>query len=69
MSCVHQVMKDPSPPSPHPVGVFTAENRDTWAAYRDKLISLGKIQGATDWFHYIIFDKRNEKHDTDASLF
>eukprot|EP00105_Crassostrea_gigas_P016944 XP_011434533.1 PREDICTED: carnitine O-palmitoyltransferase 2, mitochondrial-like [Crassostrea gigas] len=41
MSCVHQVMKDPSPPSPHPVGVFTAENRDTWAMYRDKLIGLG----------------------------
>lgn len=62
MSCVHQVMKDSSPPAPHPVGVFTAENRDTWATYRDKLIALGKVHGATGWFHYImILDKQNEK--------
>lgn len=47
MSCVHQVMKDPSPPAPHPVGVFTAENRDTWATYRDKLIGLGKVHCRT----------------------
>lgn len=42
MSSIHQIMQDPSPPAPHPVGVFTAENRDTWASYREKLISLGK---------------------------
>nr|XP_022297829.1 carnitine O-palmitoyltransferase 2, mitochondrial-like [Crassostrea virginica] len=41
MSSIHQIMQDPSPPAPHPVGVFTAENRDTWASYREKLISLG----------------------------
>ncbi|XP_061187817.1 carnitine O-palmitoyltransferase 2, mitochondrial-like [Saccostrea echinata] len=41
MSNIHQIMKDQSPPSAEPVAAFTAEDRDVWASYREKLISLG----------------------------
>ncbi|XP_056001188.1 carnitine O-palmitoyltransferase 2, mitochondrial-like [Ostrea edulis] len=41
MASLHQIMQDQSPPNTEPVAVFTAEDRDVWASYREKLISLG----------------------------
>jgi hypothetical protein len=41
MASLHDIMQDQTPPTSEPVAVFTAEDRDVWASYREKLLSLG----------------------------
>jgi hypothetical protein len=41
MTNLHYITQDQTPPTSEPVAVFTAEDRDVWATYRDKLLSLG----------------------------
>ncbi|OWF48755.1 carnitine O-palmitoyltransferase 2, mitochondrial-like [Mizuhopecten yessoensis] len=41
MAHVQYILQDNQPPPEFPLGYFTAENRDTWAAYRDQLLANG----------------------------
>eukprot|EP00058_Branchiostoma_floridae_P012610 XP_002598098.1 hypothetical protein BRAFLDRAFT_85684 [Branchiostoma floridae] len=40
-ACLSHILSDTSPPPSHPLGYLTAENRDTWAALRQKLEDCG----------------------------
>lgn len=39
-SCLNKIFNDKTPKSEHPLGVFTASNRDDWAQYRKRLTKL-----------------------------
>lgn len=41
MGHIQYILQDNRPPPEYPLGYFTAENRDKWAAYRDQLLAQG----------------------------
>jgi carnitine O-palmitoyltransferase 2 len=41
MTHLNYILQDNRPPPELPVGVLTAENRDTWATVREQLLNAG----------------------------
>ncbi|XP_060083405.1 carnitine O-palmitoyltransferase 2, mitochondrial-like [Ylistrum balloti] len=41
MAHIQYILQDNRPPPEFPIGYFTAENRDKWAAYREQLLATG----------------------------
>ncbi|XP_023932320.1 carnitine O-palmitoyltransferase 2, mitochondrial [Lingula anatina] len=44
MSHLQYILSDTRPPPDYPLGYLTAENRDTWAVVRDKLLDAGNTE-------------------------
>ena len=41
LASIKQILEDPRPPNPHPLGVLTTQNRDEWAGLREQVESSG----------------------------
>ncbi|XP_069693874.1 carnitine O-palmitoyltransferase 2, mitochondrial [Periplaneta americana] len=41
LACMKYILDDTTPPAEYPIGILTAENRDTWAKAREHLETIG----------------------------